>query len=61
MDSGLALWAPRNDAGHGTPGQGGGVIFGYPHHIWHNYQACTASAWPGTADVVFGKDPFDRD
>src|SRR3569832_2633677 len=30
----------------------------YPHHILHKYQASTASAWPGKADMVFGKDPF---
>jgi len=23
-----------------------------PHHIWHKYQPCTASAWPIPANVV---------
>jgi hypothetical protein len=46
------LWRRKIGAEGGT--------FGYPHHIWHNYQACTASAWPWPGNVVSPPNSFDR-
>jgi hypothetical protein len=29
-----------------------------PHHIWHNCEVHTASAWPGRHDMLFGGRHF---
>ena len=51
LATGIDGYGPRLKAG-ATVGEGLGRRPLHPHHIWHKYQPCTASAWPIPADVV---------